>query len=114
MHRIIKSRNKEALGSGATLQSKRGKREKDREEQEYVNRFKQAITMDEFIHLPEFRVIIIIICKKCKYAVLPSQINAHFTPQRLYGFGKQERAKIIKGGSKCEWINSRHRSIKAV
>ncbi|KAH8749813.1 hypothetical protein BGZ57DRAFT_1010455 [Hyaloscypha finlandica] len=46
--------------------------------------------MDQFIHLPEFRVII---CKKCKYAVLPSQIDSHFTPQRPHGFVK-EVAKV--------------------
>lgn len=31
--------------------------------------------MDRFIHLAEFRVII---CRECKYAVLPSHINTHF------------------------------------
>jgi hypothetical protein len=38
--------------------------------------------MDRFIHLPEFRVII---CKECKYAVLPSHIMAHLAgkPHRL-------------------------------
>ena len=49
--------------------------------------------MDQFIHLPEFWVII---CKKCKYAILPSQIDAHFTPQQPYGFVKQEWERIAK------------------
>ena len=49
--------------------------------------------MDQFIYLPEFRVII---CKKCKYAVLPSQIDAYFTPARPYGLVKQERERIAK------------------
>jgi hypothetical protein len=48
--------------------------------------------MDQFIHLPEFRVII---CKKCQYAVLPSQIDSHFTPKRPHGYKKEERRRII-------------------
>jgi superfamily II DNA helicase RecQ len=50
------------------------------------------ITMDRFIHLPEFHVII---CKECKYAVLPSHINTHFAakPHKL---GVEERRKIIQ------------------
>ena len=48
--------------------------------------------MDRFIHLPEFRVII---CKECKYAVLPSHINTHFAgkPHKLE---VEERRKIIQ------------------
>ena len=47
--------------------------------------------MDQFIHLPEFQVIV---CKKCKYAVLPSHIDSHFAPARPHGFKKQERQRI--------------------
>jgi hypothetical protein len=36
----------------------------------------------------------VIIYKKCKYAVLPSQIDSHFTPKRPYGYTKQERQRI--------------------
>jgi hypothetical protein len=47
--------------------------------------------MDQFIHLPEFRIIV---CKTCKYAVLPSHIDAHFAtkPHKL---DKQERQRIV-------------------
>ena len=48
--------------------------------------------MDEFIHLPELRVIV---CKTCKNAVLPSNIDAHFTPERPHGFTKEVRQRII-------------------
>jgi hypothetical protein len=48
--------------------------------------------MDEFIHLPELRVIV---CKTCKYAVLPSNIDAHFTPKHPHGFTKDARWRII-------------------
>jgi hypothetical protein len=46
--------------------------------------------MDRFIHLPNFRVIV---CKECKYAVLPSHINMHFAgkPHKLE---VDERRKI--------------------
>jgi hypothetical protein len=48
--------------------------------------------MDQFIHLPELRVIV---CKTCKYAVLPSNIDAHFTPAEPHGFTKEVRRRII-------------------
>jgi hypothetical protein len=48
--------------------------------------------MDRFIHLPEFRVII---CKECKYAVLPSHINAHFAG-KPYRLEVDERRRIAE------------------
>ena len=57
--------------------------------------------MDQFIHLPEFRVIIY---KKYTYTVLPSQINSHFTPQCPHGFVKQERERIIKEVAKVDGL----------
>ncbi|KFY61245.1 hypothetical protein V496_05109, partial [Pseudogymnoascus sp. VKM F-4515 (FW-2607)] len=48
--------------------------------------------MDQFIHLPEFRVII---CKKCQFAVLPSEIDAHFTREPVHGLGKESRRFIV-------------------
>lgn len=47
--------------------------------------------MDQFIHLPEFRVII---CKKCQFAVLPSEIDAHFTREPVHGLNKESRRFI--------------------
>jgi hypothetical protein len=46
--------------------------------------------MDQFIHLPKFRIIV---CKECQYAVLPSQIDAHFAtkPHKL---SKKEQQEI--------------------
>jgi superfamily II DNA helicase RecQ len=46
--------------------------------------------MDRFIHLPEFRVII---CKECKYAVLPNHIDTHFTG-KPHNLGIKERRRI--------------------
>lgn len=37
------------------------------------------------IHLPDFHVVV---CKKCQYAVLPSQIDIHFAPQKPHGTTK--------------------------
>jgi hypothetical protein len=48
--------------------------------------------MDRFIYLPEYRVII---CKECKYAVLPSHIDAHFT-QEDHKLEKDERRRIAE------------------
>ena len=79
----------------------RERRGKGRKDEERVNQFRQAVTMDQFIHLPEFRVII---CKKCKYAILPSQINAHFTPQCPHGFVKQEWERIMREVAKVDGL----------
>jgi hypothetical protein len=49
--------------------------------------------MDQFIHLPEFRVII---CRKCQYAVLPSEIDSHFTKRLAHGLSKDSRRYIIR------------------
>ena len=84
-------------------------REKGGKEQERINQLKQVVTMDQFIHLPEFRVII---CKKYKYAVLPSQINAHFTPKRPHGFMKQERERIAKELIKVDGLILNEEALK--
>jgi hypothetical protein len=47
--------------------------------------------MEYFIHLPEFQVII---CKNCQYAVLPSQIDAHFAAKRQHGLDRKEWQRI--------------------
>jgi hypothetical protein len=46
----------------------------------------------------------VIIYKKCKYAVLPSQIDAHFTPPRLHGFVKRERERITQEVAKVDGL----------
>src|SRR5271155_1139502 len=48
--------------------------------------------MDYFIHLPEFHVIV---CKECQYAVLPSQIDAHYAT-KPHNLGKKERQQIAE------------------
>ena len=48
--------------------------------------------MDEFVYLPDFQVII---CKKCQYAVLPSEIEAHFIGKK-HRFPKNARNRIIQ------------------
>ena len=65
--------------------------------------------MDQFIHLPEFRVII---CRKCKYAVLPTQIDAHFTAQRPHGFKKQERERIIRKVAEIDGLILHEEALK--
>lgn len=48
--------------------------------------------MDQFIHLPEFRVII---CKKYQYAILPSEIDAYFAKELVYGLSRDSRKYIF-------------------
>jgi hypothetical protein len=43
--------------------------------------------------LPEFRVII---CHKCQYAVLPSEIDSHFTKTPVHSLSKPSRQYIIQ------------------
>lgn len=50
----------------------------------------RIVRMENFIHLLDFRVII---CKKCKYCVLPSHINTHFA-SKAYKLGRSERRRI--------------------
>ena len=67
---------------------------------ELANR--QTSTMDEFlIHLPDFHVIV---CKKCQYAVLPSQIDAHFMPKKPTGSKKPVKKRHGIGKALCERI----------
>lgn len=49
--------------------------------------------MDQFIHLPEFRVII---CKKCQYAVLPSEIDTHFQKTPIHSLNHPSRQRIVQ------------------
>ena len=65
--------------------------------------------MDQFIHLSEFRVVI---CKKCQYAVLPSQIDSHFTPQRPHGLMKEDRQRIISRISEIDDLIKDEEALK--
>lgn len=47
--------------------------------------------MDQFIHLPEWRIMI---CKKCQYAVLPSEINTHFQKTPVHSLDHPSRMRI--------------------
>lgn len=56
--------------------------------------------MDEFIHLPEFQVII---CKTCRYAILPSKIDTHFAA-KSHRLDKKRREKIIQEVAKVNGL----------
>jgi superfamily II DNA helicase RecQ len=49
--------------------------------------------MDQFVHLPEHRVII---CKKCMYAVLPTEIDTHFQKTPVHSLDHASRRRIIQ------------------
>ncbi|KFZ19491.1 hypothetical protein V502_03625 [Pseudogymnoascus sp. VKM F-4520 (FW-2644)] len=57
--------------------------------------------MDQFIHLPEFQVII---CKKCQFAVLPSEIDAHFTREPVHRLSKESQKGIFEKVAKIEGL----------
>ena len=57
--------------------------------------------MDQFIHLPEFRVII---CKKCQFAVLPSEVDAHFRREPVHGLSKESRRAIVNQVRKVDGL----------
>ena len=44
--------------------------------------------------------------------MLPSQIDAHFTPQRPHGFVKQERERIAKGLAKVNRLILNKEALK--
>jgi hypothetical protein len=67
--------------------------------------------MDQFIHLPEFRVII---CKKCQYAVLPSEINNHFTNTPNHGLSKESRRLISKQVGRVEGLIQNKQTLNQV
>ena len=56
--------------------------------------------MDEFVYLPDFQVII---CKKCQYAVLPSEIDSHFIGQK-HQFPKKARDRIMQEVAKVRGL----------
>jgi len=76
--------------------------------------------MDSFIiHLPDFRVVV---CKKCQYAILPSQIDAHFKPRKstrskkpakqLHGVGKDLCERIKRDVAKVEGLIPNPEALK--
>src|ERR1700761_705510 len=64
--------------------------------------------MDHIIHLPEFRVVV---CKECKYAVLPSEIDSHFQRQRPHKFTKEARQKITTAVEQIHGLIQRQEEI---
>ena len=57
--------------------------------------------MDQFAHLPEFRVII---CQRCQYAVLPGEIDTHFRKTPIHGLSKKSREYIIQRVAKISGL----------
>ena len=45
-----------------------------------------------------------IICKKCQFAVLPSEIDAHFTREPVHGLSKESRRFIINQVRKIDGL----------
>jgi hypothetical protein len=63
---------------------------------------RQTSRINEFmIYLPDFHVIV---CKKCQYAVLPSQIDAHFMPKKPTRSKKPVKKRHRIGKALCERI----------
>ena len=65
--------------------------------------------MEHMIHLPEFQVVI---CRKCQYTVLPSEVNSHFTPKHPHGFRKSERERIVDIIARIEGLIMNEEELK--
>jgi hypothetical protein len=66
--------------------------------------------MDQFIHLPKFRVIV---CKKCQYAVLPNEIDRHFTKTPDHGLSKASRSHIKERAARIEGLIQDQKALAA-
>jgi hypothetical protein len=66
-----------------------------------LNRNEEIVKMDRLIQLPQFQVII---CRKCQYAVLPSEIDAYFAAKKAHGFRKKARDRIIQEVTKVSGL----------
>ena len=68
--------------------------------------------MNEFmVHLPDFHVVV---CKKCQYAVLPSQIDGHFMPKKPTGLKKPSKKPHGLSKVTCERIKQDVAQIKGL
>ena len=65
--------------------------------------------MNPFIHLPQYSVIV---CRKCKYAILPSQINTHLSNKK-HGYSKEERQAIIQEVAKLPGLIQSEAQLEA-
>ena len=65
--------------------------------------------MDQLIHLLEYRIIV---CKRCKYAVLPSQIDAHFA-SKPHKADKKERQRIAEAVAEINGLIENEEALKS-
>jgi Orsellinic acid/F9775 biosynthesis cluster protein D len=66
--------------------------------------------MNPFVHLPQYSVIV---CRKCKYTVLPSQIDAHLSSKKKHGYSKEERQAIIQDIAKLSGLIQSEAQLEA-
>jgi hypothetical protein len=66
--------------------------------------------MNPFIHLSQYSVIV---CKKCKYAILPSQIDAHLSNKKKHRYSKEERQSIIQEVAKLPGLIQSEAQLEA-
>jgi hypothetical protein len=64
--------------------------------------------IDQIIHLPEFHVVI---CKECKYAVLPSHIDGHFAT-KPHKSGKKERQENLEEVGKIDGLIGNEETLR--
>lgn len=65
--------------------------------------------MEHIVHLPEFRVVV---CNKCHYAVLPSEIDSQFKPEKPHGFTKEARDGIVERVSQMDGLIQDQKELK--
>jgi uncharacterized protein (DUF2225 family) len=57
--------------------------------------------MEHIIHVLEYRVVV---CKKCQYAVLPSELESHFQPREPHGLTKEAREAVAERVGQIEGL----------
>ena len=66
--------------------------------------------MNQFVHLVEWQVIV---CKKCQYAVLPSEIDTHFQKSPIHGLSKKDRRYIASQVAKINRLIRDEEQLKS-
>jgi hypothetical protein len=67
--------------------------------------------IDQFIHLPLFQVII---RRKCQFAVLPSQIDTHFSKKPEHALERANRQRIIEEAAKIDGLIRNERALRQI
>lgn len=66
--------------------------------------------MEPFVKLPKY---LFIICRKCQYAILPSQIDSHLKNKKKHGWDKERRDQVVREVGKVLGLILTERQLEA-